>query len=284
MKKAIILFLTLILIVTLPAYAAGESRAVIGADLTEEQINEVYKLMGAARDSVPELRMTNDIERSYLEGYIPDEVLGTRSISSVLVTMTEGENSVQCANVNWCTESMYLSAMATAGIENVSVKVAAPFEVSGTAALAGIYMAYEDMTGESLSEDGKTAGILDLLTTGELAEELGDDEALTLVTELKLILNETMEMSDEELYEKIDDIAEEYKIPLNDYQREKHRELCRSFEKLDPDELSEKVQKVKNTIEKVGEMKEKAVTFWDKIVEFFKVIGEFISKLMGIFS
>jgi len=284
MKKVLTLILILSLVLALPANAADNARAVIGADLTEEQINEVYGLMGISRGSVPELTMTNEIERSYLEGFVPDEVLGTRSISSVLVTITEGENSVKAANINWCTESMYLSAMATAGIENVSIHVAAPFEVSGTAALAGVYMAYEDLTGKSLSEDGKTAGILDLLTTGELAQELGDNEALTLVTELKLILNETMEMSDDELMQKIDEIAENYKIPLNDYQREKLKELCRAFEKLDPDELSEKVQKVKDGLEKVGEMKDKAVSFWDKLMEIFKAIGEFISKLMDIFS
>ena len=62
--------------------------------LTDEQINEVYTLMGAARGNVTELIMTNEIERSYLEGFIPDEQLGTRSISSVLVTITEGENNV----------------------------------------------------------------------------------------------------------------------------------------------------------------------------------------------
>ena len=285
MKKIITFALFFALILSLPVFAAGNCRAVIGANLTEEQINEVYGLMGSLkRGDVPELSMTNDIERSYLEGYIPDEQLGTRSISSVLVTLTGEENSVKCTNINWCTESMYLSAMATAGIENVSVQVAAPFEVSGTAALAGIYMAYEDLTGEKLGNEEKTAAVLDLVTTGQLGQELGGSEALTLVTELKLILDETMEMSDEELYEKINDVADEYNIPINDFQREKLKELCRGFEKLDTDALKDKVEGVKDTFEKMGEMKDKALSFWDRLGEIFAAIAEFISKIMEIFS
>ena len=44
-----------------PAYAAESDscRAVIGADLTEEQIRNVYILFGISRGDVPELRLTN---------------------------------------------------------------------------------------------------------------------------------------------------------------------------------------------------------------------------------
>ncbi len=44
---------------------------------------------------------------------------------------------------------MYISALATAGITDARIIVASPFEVSGTAALTGVYKAYEDMTGKS---------------------------------------------------------------------------------------------------------------------------------------
>lgn len=69
--------------------------------------------------------------------------------------------NVSTKNINWCTEQMYKNALTTAGITDADVKVTAPFEVSGTAALTGIYKAYEDITGNSLSslaKDGRCRG------------------------------------------------------------------------------------------------------------------------------
>ena len=59
---------------------------------------------------------------------------------------------VTTSNITWCTPEMYISALATAGITDAKVVVAAPFEVSGTAALTGVYKAYEDMTGKKLDQ------------------------------------------------------------------------------------------------------------------------------------
>ena len=42
--------------------------------------------------------------------------------------------------------------MATAGVEDVNVVVAGPFNVSGTAALVGALKAYSEMTGETVDE------------------------------------------------------------------------------------------------------------------------------------
>ncbi|MGI6029849.1 MAG: DUF1002 domain-containing protein [Candidatus Heteroscillospira sp.] len=287
MKRFLIFVLLISVLMAVPASAAEEGRVVIGADLTEDQVLAVYQDLGLTEQTLEQVKvltMTNALERRYLEGLVPEEQLGTKSISCVLVAPGEGENSVSVRNTDWCTEAMYLSAMATAGIENLSVQVTAPFTVSGTAAMAGIYMAYEDMTGQTLDEEGKRAGVIDLVTTGELAQELGGHEALTLVTELKLILDETSQLDDEELMRRIDELAGDYKIKLNDYQREKLAEMCRSLEKLDTDALRDKVEGVKDTLEKMGEMKDKAVSFWDAVMAFFKAIGDFIARIAEIFS
>lgn len=50
---------------------------------------------------------------------------------------------------------MYKNALATAGITDAKVLISAPFPVSGTGALTGIYKAYEDMTGVSLNDLAK---------------------------------------------------------------------------------------------------------------------------------
>ena len=65
MKKILSMLLIVVCFVSLAVCAYGDSaastaRAVIGADLTEEQIASVYNMFGMARYSVPELTMTND--------------------------------------------------------------------------------------------------------------------------------------------------------------------------------------------------------------------------------
>lgn len=283
MKRIILILLTVFLL-SVPAFADGEARVVIGADLTEEQIAAVYADFGINRGDVKELQITHELELKYLEGTVSNDIIGTKSISSVYVEYTDDGISVDLKNINWCSEGMYIGAMATAGIENAKVSVTAPFEVSGTAALAGIYIAYEDMMGEDLSGEAKDAGLLELVSTAMLSSDIGGSEALTLVTELKLILNETKDMSDEELLSRISEIAKDYKIELTDYHKEILRDLARGLEKLNPDDLRETVEGVKDTLQKMGEFKDKAVSFWDALMNFFRAIGEFFSKIMGIFA
>ena len=73
MKKILSILLACCLLAgAVPALAvdAGEARAVIGANLTEEQISAVYSNFGVKRGDVTELRVTNADERKYLEGYV----------------------------------------------------------------------------------------------------------------------------------------------------------------------------------------------------------------------
>ena len=118
MKRMLSLLLAYILIMTLsvPAYAqTNQSRAVIAADLTEEQIDQVYNAFGVRRGSVIELRVTNQEERQYLEGYVDPSLIGSRSISSVYVELLPSGSGmdVTTSNITWCTPEMYLSALAT---------------------------------------------------------------------------------------------------------------------------------------------------------------------------
>ena len=107
-----------------------------------------------------------------------------------------------------------MNALITAGITDAEVKVSAPFDVSGTAALTGIYKAYEDITGTTLSEIAKTIGVEELVTTGELAEYIGSNEATQIVNELKKILDQTQNMTDDEVRAEIKGIAEAYNVSI----------------------------------------------------------------------
>ncbi len=284
MKKLISALLAVCLLAgAVPALAvdAGEARAVIGANLTDEQIADVYKNFGISRGDVTELRVTNADERKYLSGYVDDSVIGTNSISCVYIeVLDEGEGlDVTTSNINWCTSQMYVSALATAAITDAKIIVAAPFEVSGTAALTGVYMAYEDITGEKLDETAKLVSTQELTLTAELADKIGSYDSVEIVNELKLLLGETRNMTDEQLRAEIVSIASDLGVTLTDTQINQLISLCRSLEKLNPDELKAKVESVQNTIAKLGQAKETVSNFligvknvWNSIVDFFKNI------------
>lgn len=282
MKKILSILLACCLLAgAVPALAvdAGEARAVIGANLTEEQISAVYSNFGVKRGDVTELRVTNADERKYLEGYVEDSVIGTNSISCVYIEVLEaGEGlDVTTSNINWCTSQMYVSALATAGITDAKIIVAAPFEVSGTAALTGVYMAYEDITGETLDETAKLVSTQELTLTAELAEKIGSYDSVEIVNELKLLLGETKNMTDEQLRREIESIASDLGVSLTDTHISQLISLCRGLEKLNPEQLKEKVESVQNTIAKLGQAKETVSNFfegvknvWNSIVDFFK--------------
>jgi len=263
---------------------AGDARAVIGADLDSEQVASIYQMFGVAKGSVKELTMTNAEERAYLEGYVDSSIIGTRSISCVYVEMLENGAGmdVTTSNITWCTSEMYISALATAGITDAKIVVAAPFEVSGTAALTGIYKAYEDITGNKLDDVAKLVSTQELTITGELAEEIGNMDSMSIVNELKLMLDETQNMTDEEIRSEIIAIAAQYNVTLTDTQIQQLIDLCRSLEGLDADSLKARVEEVQSTLKKVSDAKTKVVGFLQTAKKVVTSVQSFFEKIKDI--
>lgn len=262
----------------------SQSRAVIGANLTDEQIAAVYQAFGVKRGDVIELSVTNAEEREYLEGYVPENLIGTRSISCVYVELLdEGSGmDVTTSNINWVTAEMYISALATAGITDAKIVVASPFEVSGTAALTGVYKAYEDMTGKKLDDLAKLVSTQELTITGSLAEEIGSMDSMSIVNDLKMMLDETAQMSDEEIKTQIVEIAGRYNVKLTDKQTGQLVSLCRSLEGLDADALKARVQEVQETLNKVSGAKTKVVGFVQTVKKAVESVKSFFQKIGDI--
>lgn len=286
MKRFLCLILCLILILSLsvPAWAINQSRTVIGADLNPDQVAMVYANFGLRRGDVIELTMTNAEERRYLEGFVDARVIGTRSISCVYVELLPPDSgmSVTTSNITWCTGEMYVSALATAGITDARILVAAPFEVSGTAALSGVYKAYEDMTGVKLDDMAKLVSTQELTVTGDLAQEIGSMDSTSIVGELKLMLDETRNMSDEEMRSIIIDIAGRYNVKLTDTQINQLISLCRSLEGLNPDQLKQRVEEVQGTLQKMSEAKTKVIGFAQEVKRVVESLSGLIDKLSDI--
>ena len=288
MKRLLCIILAVLMFASLctAAYADDDvqARAVIGANLDENQIAAVYQLFNVKRGDVKEMTVTNAEEREYLEGYVDESLIGTRSISCVYVELlAEGAGmDVTTSNITWCTPEMYISALATAGITDARVVVAAPFEVSGTAALTGVYKAYEDLTGKKLDDLAKAVSTQELTITGELANEIGEMDSTSIVNDLKMMLDETAQMTDQEIREQIIQIAATYNVNLTDNQINQLISLCRSLEGLDADALKSRVEEVQNTLKKVSDAKTQVIGFVDRVKKVVTSIKSFFEKIGDI--
>lgn len=288
MKRLLCIILAVLMFASLgaAAYADGDvqARAVIGANLDENQIASVYQLFNVKRGDVKEMTVTNAEEREYLEGYVDESLIGTRSISCVYVELlAEGAGmDVTTSNITWCTPEMYISALATAGITDAKIVVAAPFEVSGTAALTGVYKAYEDLTGKKLDDLAKAVSTQELTITGELANEIGEMDSTSIVNDLKMMLDETAQMTDEEIREQIIQIAATYNVNLTENQINQLISLCRSLEGLDADALKSRVEEVQNTLKKVSDAKTQVIGFVERVKKVVTSVKSFFEKIGDI--
>ena len=281
LKRALPIVLAVCLLASLGAVSAidaGETRTVIGADLTDDQIKTVYKTFGIERGSVKELTVTNKDERQYLSGVISDAQIGTKSISCISIEVLDAGKgmTVNTSHITYCTSQMYISALATAGITDAKITVTAPFDVSGTAALTGVYKAYEDITGTKLDETAKAVSSQELATTAELAQAIGDYDSVEIV-------NETKDMTDAELRAKIKEIAAEYDVTLTDDQMTQLVNLCRSLEKLDTNALLSKVHAVQDTLKQLAGAKDKIASFTGKVKDVITAIGDFFDRVIALF-
>jgi uncharacterized protein YpuA (DUF1002 family) len=228
--------------------AQGEEVVSLGADLTSKQQEQILDLFGVEADEVKIIHVTNQEERDYLEGLVSDKKIGTRAISSAYVKpLDEGDGLVvETYNINWVTKEMYANAMATAGVENARAVAAAPFSVSGTAALTGIMKAFEEVSGEELDEEAKRAANEELVTTGELGEDIGKDEAAALIKDIKeRIVREGIKDPDD-IKKIVLDIAKQLNIQLTDEQINQIVELMKKISNLDLN-----IENITNQLEKI---------------------------------
>ena len=285
LKKILSALLCLVMLssMSLALADSSSSRVAIGSDLNEEQINQVYKTFRINRGEVTELTVTNNDERAYLSKSVDASMIGTKAISCIFIeALNEGSGlNVSTSNISWCTPDTYRNALTTAGITDANVTITAPFSVSGTAALTGIYMAYESITGKKLDETAKQVGSEELAVSSELANEIGDEDTSAIVNDLKAILDQTRNMSDEELRGTIESIASDYNQNLTEEQIQKLIDLVRSLEKLDTNALMERVNSVKDALHHLSDVQNTAHNFTEKLKSFFATIVEFFQGLIN---
>lgn len=247
-KKIIPFVVTLSLFAScLPMVAKADSSKVVtlGANLSDEQKNDMYEYFGTTADKVETIEVTNDDERKYMEGIATESQIGTRTYSCSYVEPTEsGGIQVKTANLTFVTSSMIASTLTTSGVENCNVVAASPIEVSGTGALTGIMMAYESASGKALDEGQKEAATEELVTTGELADAVGQEEATDLMNNVKEEVIEDGITDKDEIQDVVEDNADKLNITLTQEQLDKIVALMEKISQYDYD-----VKALKDTLE-----------------------------------
>ncbi|TQQ85321.1 DUF1002 domain-containing protein [Peptacetobacter hominis] len=201
--------------------ADGSKVVTLGVDLSAEQKQTMLDYFGVKKDEVMLIDVSNAEERQYLEGVASEAQLGRRTISCAYVEPTSsGGINVKTANLTWVTGSMIASTLTTAGLTDANVIAAAPYAVSGTGALTGVIKAFEDASGESLDETKKELANEELVTTGDLGDEIGQDKATGIVNDVKneVIKNGTSDTV--QIADIINNVTNNYNITLTPEQIE----------------------------------------------------------------
>ncbi len=292
--KVITAAVTLAVILTVsivPAFAdASDSYVALGADLTVDQRAEILSLLDLTENDLADMsvvQITNTMEKNYLGEYLPASVIGSKALSSVRVDKTKsGGINVTTKNISYCTEGMYQNALITAGVENADVIVAGPFSISGTAGLVGAMEAYKGLTGEEISEENADAAVEEIVTTGELADSMGDsEEAENLVALVKQKVIAADGASDEEILQMIDDAAKELGVSLTDTEKQQILALMKKIAQLDldPEQLKKQASDIYDRLTDLGiDMSD-----FDKdsfIATISSIFTKLINAIKGLFS
>ena len=257
----------------------------LGADLTPEQRSKVLGFMGIELtdlDKYDVVYVNNSEEHKYLDSYISSSEIGTRSLSSVLITKDDKGSglSVSTHNINYCTVGMYKNALATASIDDAKIIVAGPSPISGTAALVGTFKAYEEMTGKSIDDKVVDASLDELVTTGELNDSIdgNSQDVEAMIADLKeQIANGKLETEDQ-IREAIKEAAKDYDLNLSEDDISKLVSLLMKLKDLDID-WDSVINQASDWASKLGD-KINDPGFWDKVVGFFE---ELWNKIKSFF-
>ncbi len=250
------------------AQADGAKVVTIGANLTDEQKKSMYDYFGTTPEAVNTIEVTNTDERKYMEGIASEAQIGTQTYScSYVEPTTSGGIQVKVGNLTFVTSSMIASTLLTSGVENCNVVAASPFEVSGTGALTGIMMAYEKASGETLSEEQKSAATEELVTTGALADAIGKEDAEKLMNEVKKEVIENDLTDADKIKDAITDAAKDSNITLTEEQMAQINALMKNISQYDYD-----VNSLKQTLENLeGKVNDSGFfqNLWTSVKNFF---------------
>ena len=180
-----------------PTMADSVKVVTLGADLTQDQKNTMMKYFNVDSNQVQILTITNQDERDHLSAYVPLEQIGTRTVSCAYVKPTQSGG----------------------------IKV----RTAGTGALTGIQMAYETATGEQLDSTKKELATEEMVVTGNLADEVGKNDATTVMNNSKIQVIKDNVQNVDDIYNIVVNVAQQNNVNLDSDQINKIVELLKQI-------------------------------------------------------
>lgn len=262
----------------------GVPIVVYGANLTDAEKQTVKKALDVANDdTVEEITVAG----SDLNRYITNSNPNAQMFSSAKITLkNKGEglviDIVTPSNITEITNDIYANAMLTAGIEDALVEVAAPKPVTGHSALAGIYKAYEQRTGETLdtSRTDVANDELNVATTIASNSDVSDEKVAELLTEIKKQIAENAPQSREEVEQIVNNQLSKLEINLSEQDRQLLIDLMDKIKGLniDFDKWSEQLNDLSSKLgDKISDLTSED-GFWDKVKAFFQGLVDTVSS------
>ncbi|MGF9962978.1 DUF1002 domain-containing protein [Bacillus rhizoplanae] len=288
MKTKLLALLLAVMVFLIPtaSYAdviEGESIVTLGENLTEQQKQQLLEEMKAPKDAQI-ITVSNAEEHKYLDGIVPNAQIGTKAISSSMITYTKKGSGlvVQAHNINWVTDAMYTNALITAGVKDANIYITAPFKVSGTAALTGLMKAYETTSKKEIPDEVKKVANEEMVQTAKLGDQIGNDKAVQLVANVKQEIAKEQPKTTEDLRSLIKKVADQLGITLTD---EQLNNLVTLFEKMknlniDWNQVSNQLNKAKDHVSAfLGS--EQGQGFLEKLKGVFSSFIDFIKSLFN---
>ena len=232
-----------------PVMADAARVVTLGADLTDAQKQTMMKYFNVSSDQVQIMTITNQDEHNHLDNIAPQSQIGSRTLSCAYVKPTQsGGIKVRTANLNWVTGNMIATTFSTSGVKNCEVVAACPMEVSGTGALTGIQMAYEQASGKKLDETKTKLANEEMVVTGNLADQVGKNEATTVVNQSKMDVIQNNVQNADEIQNIVINVAEQNNVSVSQEEIDK---IVSLLEKIA--EQGYNYDDVKETLEQVNE-------------------------------
>ncbi|MEG0856719.1 MAG: DUF1002 domain-containing protein [Terrisporobacter sp.] len=285
---SLLICMTLVAGSILPSFADGARVVTLGVNNTTEQKQKILDYFGVKKEDVVILDVNNKEEREYLGGIATEAQLGTKTYSCAYVEPTNSGSgiNVKTANITWVTSSMVASTLSTAGLKDANCVIAAVFPVSGTGALTGVMKAFEDASGEKLDEDKKELASEELITTGDLGDEIGQDKATGVVNDVKIEVIKNGTSDTTQIADIINNVTNNYNITLTDAQIKQITDLMEKIaaQNYDFNSMKQTLNNVSDVVQ--DNLKEQGESvgssgIFDSIKGMFSSIGDWFSNLFG---
>ena len=233
------------------------------------------------------------MEHEYLDSYMSSSVIGTKSLSSVLLEPAESGNGLLVSphNINYCTTGMYRNALLTAGLEDTNVTVVGPTPISGTAALIGAIKGYEEMSGKDIPDSTLDTALDELITMGEIADASGhSDEIEELIAYIKGKLANGELQTEEDIRKAIQDAQDKFGVTLTDEEVQRILDVMNKISKLGLN-LDSLLDQASDLYDEFGmdilDNPDQAITYVikKKVTEFFTGVKDgIVAFFKGLFS